>query len=242
MCKSLKNLRKYLDIEILPIYNNNNVYTAAMAGNIGIEISKTRYVMYVHQDIEFLEKSGKQICDIIDSMDEHRIISGAAGISLNFNNSLISDWGFCSENNRIGKIYDEQDIAWDGLEIINPVHSLDEICLIIDKHSGIRFDTSIDGYHLYGLDICLQARSAGYEVAAGPIDLRHYGKYSSSLYRDHNFVMKLLKMHNKWKLQFPFVYMPYAHWIDNKIVSYLPYVIKNNQHKINVSRISISLE
>lgn len=238
----MNNLRDHIDVDVLPIYNTNNVYTAAIAGNIGIEIAKTRYVMYVHQDVEFMPGSGRLISDMIDSMDDRRIISGAAGISLNYNNLNIDEWGFCKDNNNVGVVYDENEISWNGSSEIDLVHSLDEICLIIDKHSGIRFDTSIDGFHLYGLDICLQARSAGYEISAGPMNLRHYGKYSSSIYRDHNFLRKLIRVYDKWKMQFPYVYAPYAHWSDGRIVSYLPYAIKNFDTKIDVSRISVSLK
>ena len=240
MSKSINILRPHLDVYILPIYNSNNIYTASMAGNIGLDVAKTRYVMYVHQDIEFMPGSGKQIADMIMSMDDYRIITGAAGISLNYDNSSIEEWGFCRENNRVGIIYDENGLAGDGGTRTLGVHSLDEICLIIDKYSGIRFDTIINGYHLYGLDICLQARSAGYEVAGGLINLRHHGKYSSSIYRDHNFINKLLIIYNKWKTQFPSVFAPYAHWSNDRIVCYLPYIIKNAGSKLNISRISVS--
>jgi len=240
--KSLKNLRSCLDFDLLPIYNNNNVYTAAIAGNLGLDISKNKYIIYVHQDIEFMIDSGKQIAAIIESMDDKRIIAGAAGMSIQYDNNHIDDWGFCDFNNKVGVVYDENnEIVWDGVEQ-DIVHSLDEILLIIDKDSGIQFDTSLDGYHLYGLDICLQARAAGYEVVASKIDIKHYGKYSSSIYKDHNFIKKLIFIYNKWFMNFPSLYAPYAHWCNDRIVSYIPYVLKNNLHnKIDVSRIAVKI-
>lgn len=239
--KSLKNLRDFLDFDLLPIYNSNNIYTASIAGNIGLDISKNRYVIYVHQDIEFMPESGRQISNLINSMDETRIVTGAVGMTLRHTD--ISDWGFCTENNKVGIVYDENEkIVWNGIESIETVHSLDEILLIIDKNSGLRFDVALDGFHLYGLDICLQARSAGYEVAASRIDLKHYGKYSSSIYRDHSFIKRLIRIHKKWRLNFSELYAPYAHWSDNRIVSYIPYALKNQfDDIIDVSRIAVKV-
>ena len=241
--QSLHNLRDYLKFDLLPVYNSNNVYTAAIAGNLGLDITKNRYIMYIHQDIQFLPGSGKQIADLINSMDETRIITGAVGMSIRHGDEDIDEWGFCAENNKVGVVLNEHDeVVWDGVEEISVVHSLDEICIIVDKFSGIRFDNSINGFHLYGLDICLQARAAGYEIAAGAINMRHYGKYSSSIYRDHNFIKKLVQLHKKWSMNIQSIYAPYAHWSNGRIVSYIPYALKDQyDSRIDVSRIAVNV-
>lgn len=239
--KSINKLRPFLNFDLLPIYNSNNIYTASIAGNLGIDISKNRYVMYIHQDIEFMDNAGYQIANLINSMDETRIIAGAAGVSIKYND--INEWGYCDYNNKVGVVYDEnENVVWNGVESIEIVQSLDEILLIIDKNSGLRFDIALDGFHLYGLDVCLQARAANYEVAATKIDIKHYGKYSSSIYRDHNFISKLIKLHKKWNANFSELYAPYAHWCDNRIVSYIPYALKNQLNDIvDISRIAVKV-
>ena len=241
--QSLYNLRDFLEFDLLPIYNSNNIYTAAITGNLGLDITKHRYIMYIHQDIQFLPGSGKQIAELINSMDETRILTGAVGMAVQYDENDIDKWGFCKVNNKVGVVLNEYDeIVWDGIKQITPVHSLDEICIIIDKFSGIRFDNSVHGFHLYGLDICLQARAAGYEIAAGCVNLRHYGKYSSSIYRDHNFINKLIQLHKKWSMNVPSIYTPYAHWSNGRIVSYVPYAIKDQyDSRIDVSRIAVNV-
>jgi hypothetical protein len=239
---SLHNLRDFLDFDLLPVYNSNNIYTASIVGNLGLDITKNRYIMYIHQDVYFLPGSGEQIVNLINSMDDTRIVTGAVGMSINYYDDHIDEWGFCEENNKIGVVFNEDEIVWDGIKQISVVHSLDEICLIVDKFSGIRFDNSMPGFHLYGLDICLQARSAGYEIAAGPINMKHYGKYSSSIYRDHNFINKLVQLHKKWCNNIKSVYTPYAHWSDNRIVSYVPYALKDQyESRIDISRIAVNV-
>lgn len=240
--QSLKHLRNDLEFDLLPIYNSHNVYTAAIAGNLSLEIAKSRYVMLIHQDLKFTDESGPNIVKLLSKMDNNRIISGFAGIDLSYGDDHIDEWGFSETNVKVGQVFGADTITWDGDTSIKPVHSLDEICLIIDKHSGIRFDPTLKGFHLYGLDICLQARSAGYQVIAGGVPIEHCGQYSSSLYIDHNFVGKIIALHEKWSPIFESVFMPYAHWHKNRIVSYVSYAMKNAANDIiDVSRIAIDL-
>jgi hypothetical protein len=39
--------------------------------------------------------------------------------------------------------------------------SLDELVLVVRRSSSLRFDSMLPGFHLYGTDICLQAKSQG---------------------------------------------------------------------------------
>ena len=42
-----------------------------------------------------------------------------------------------------------------------PVHSIDEMVIILRRDSGLHFDAELPGYHLYGTDICLQSWQRG---------------------------------------------------------------------------------
>lgn len=42
-----------------------------------------------------------------------------------------------------------------------PVHTLDEIVLILRKSSGLKFDYTLPHFHFYGTDICLRAAQKG---------------------------------------------------------------------------------
>ena len=53
----------------------------------------------------------------------------------------------------------------DGPELPARVATLDELLLVVRRDSGLRFDPAL-GFHLYGADICLQARERGLAVVA----------------------------------------------------------------------------
>lgn len=38
---------------------------------------------------------------------------------------------------------------------------MDEVVLVVRRSSGLQFDEALPGFHLYGTDICLQARKQG---------------------------------------------------------------------------------
>ena len=48
-----------------------------------------------------------------------------------------------------------------AFETPREVCSLDEVVLIVRRSSGLRFDEGLPGFHLYGTDICLEARRRG---------------------------------------------------------------------------------
>ncbi len=58
---------------------------------------------------------------------------------------------------RIGWVVDRGRMLRDGPELPARVATLDELLLIVKRDSGLRFDPAL-GFHLYGADICIQAR------------------------------------------------------------------------------------
>jgi glycosyltransferase involved in cell wall biosynthesis len=47
--------RKNHDIDFIPIINNDNRYSASNALNIGIDASKSEYLIFAHQDVRLLD-------------------------------------------------------------------------------------------------------------------------------------------------------------------------------------------
>ena len=66
---------------------------------------------------------------------------------------------------RIGWVVDRGRVLRDGPELPAPVVTLDELLLVVRRDSGLRFEPAL-GFHLYGADICLQAREQGLAVVA----------------------------------------------------------------------------
>ncbi len=66
---------------------------------------------------------------------------------------------------RIGWVVDRGRELRDGPELPARVATLDELLLVMRRDTPLRFDPAL-GFHLYGADICLQARERGLAVVA----------------------------------------------------------------------------
>ena len=74
--------------------------------------------------------------------------------------------------------------------------SLDELVLIVRRSSGLRFDERLPGFHLYGTDICLQARSKGLKNYIIPAFCIHNSNGVKSF--PVNFWRAYLFLRRKW--------------------------------------------
>ena len=87
---------------------------------------------------------------------------------------------------------------FDGVE---EVMSLDELILILRKSSGLRFDEQLDGFHMYGTDICLEARRRGMKCYA----ISAFCVHNTNGYKllPFQFWRNYLFMRKKWKSLLP---------------------------------------
>jgi hypothetical protein len=66
---------------------------------------------------------------------------------------------------RVGWVVDRGRLLRDGPELPARVATLDELPLVVPGNSPLRSDPAL-GFHLYGADLCLQARERGLAVVA----------------------------------------------------------------------------
>ena len=123
--------------------------------------TESEVLIFVHQDVicgnTWLEKVMEQI-SIIERRDRRWGILGVMGVRGN--------------GAFVGNIIDPHTERKFGI-LPCPVRSLDEVCLIIRRESGLMFDESVGGFHLYGADICLQAGLMGMKCYAIDASLKH---------------------------------------------------------------------
>lgn len=124
---------------------------ASKAYNDGIDEATNELLVFAHSDVFFphgwLDRLTRAIRDIA-SVDPNWGVIGVIGIS--------------TERRLAGYVYStglRNTVGGDFAGAVEAV-SLDEMVLIIRKSSGLRFDESLPGFHLYGTDICLQARAS----------------------------------------------------------------------------------
>jgi hypothetical protein len=78
--------------------------------------------------------------------------------------------GIGLEPRMVGQVYCTRAGGVVGTWLCEPatVQSLDELLLIVKRSAGVCFDGRLPGFHLYGTDICLEARKRGLRSYAVP--------------------------------------------------------------------------
>lgn len=225
---SINEWRAGYNIEIIPIINNNNLYSASNALNIGIDAAKSDVLIFAHQDVRLLYDWFYLLDQSLESIDDNWGILGTAGIALRFDRGNIGYWGGALDVGTVavGTVWDSDESLqfppyWDGIKSLTKVHCVDECLFVVNKRSGIRFDSMFDGFHFYGVDACLQARAASYDVYCTHLPIIHYGKYSASFSGDKKYWRYFRYLHNKWKLRFPELLGTHMHWADGELTSYI---------------------
>ena len=165
--------------------------TAAAAYNDGITKATTDLLVFVHQDVYLPEGWIESLSKSIEALSDREPDWGVLGV-----------WGAIDSRRRTGFLY------WTGghgyerpLAGAKEVVTLDELVLIFRKSSGLRFDEKLPGYHLYGADICMEARRRGRNSYVIPAFCIHNTTIGGLLPLE--FWKCYLFMRRKWKDHLP---------------------------------------
>src|ERR1044072_4918685 len=161
--------------------------SAAASYNDAIAKSKTDLLVFVHQDVYLPEGWIESVQSAIDALTEQDPNWGVLGV-----------WGAVDGRQRVGYLWWTGDYGWERpFQGVKEVVALDEVVLIFRKSSGLKFDEQLPGYHLYGTDICLEARRQGKKSYAIPAFCIHNTHIGGSL--PWQFWKCYLFMRRKWK-------------------------------------------
>jgi hypothetical protein len=133
--------------------------SASLAYNDALAQARNEIVVFVHQDVLLPERWLGDLEQTIETLDRAGNAWGVIGC---FGVRAGAQGG-------LGRVYST---GWglQGQPVDKPemVETLDEIVLVIRKSSALGFDPSLPFYHLYGVDLCLKARSVGLECHVMP--------------------------------------------------------------------------
>ena len=167
--------------------------SAAVAYNRAIDACDTPYVACVHQDVYlpdgWMTRVLRSLAWLSDA-DPKWAVAGVIGV-----NAAGTLLGRCWSNG-LGR-----EIAGTSQSLPAPIASLDEIVLIIRVESGIRFDESLPGFHLYGTDITQQALRTNRHAYVIDAPVIHNSLPITSL--DESFRTCYRVMQQKWKPYLP---------------------------------------
>ncbi len=174
--------------------------SASEALNYGGNNAKGEYLLFVHQDVEL--KSDRWLEDTEKIMDtlENCGIAGVAGVPEN-EFQLKSNM-----QNGIPPVSPGEEI-----KIPTIVQTLDECLLIIPKSVFIKykFDENLVGWHLYGVDYCLNIKERGFNVYAIPTFVYHRS-YMTNYPKEYYQLLKII--FDKYRDQYKKIYTSCGIW------------------------------
>ena len=140
-----------------------NIFNAYTAMAAFIKQSTGRFILAVHQDVRCIDSKEMLMnyLEIINSMDNKWALCGNAGCN-----------GF--HEKRIHLINNGNKITYTNLPAL--VNSLDENFIVINADTNISVSADLDGFHLYGTDLCCVADFLGYSSYVIPFMVNHLSK------------------------------------------------------------------
>jgi hypothetical protein len=137
--------------------------SAAAGLNLGLDRAQHDWIVSVHQDV-FLPSAWDHQLEKQLREAERRFgpigVAGVYGVS-----EVVVGQDQPLAARRIGRVVDRGRMLDEAHERPAPVATLDELLLVVRREIPQRFDPAL-GFHLYGADLCLQARERGLAVVA----------------------------------------------------------------------------
>lgn len=141
--------------------------SAGKAYNAGISDASNEILVFAHQDV-YLP------ADWPDKLSRALTRLG----SLDFRWSVLGVYGLTRAGRAKGHVYSTglaKELGEPFDEIV-PAQSLDEMLLVLRRSSGLIFDDRLPGFHLYGTDICMEARRRSMKAYLIPAFCLHNSK------------------------------------------------------------------
>ncbi|MGV3684047.1 MAG: hypothetical protein ACO1NS_00380 [Daejeonella sp.] len=145
--------------------SDGNEFEAFGSINRFLRESQGEFVIICHQDVLITIDDRRQLEDqitLVSSLDPDWAVLGNAGVNNMYNISMVITH------------YDKQSHR-SGL-LPSKVQSLDENFLLIKASANLAVAGDLEGFHLYGTDICLIAECLGYSAFAIDFHIVHNGR------------------------------------------------------------------
>lgn len=156
--------------EFLYIDNSRRNKRDAYAGiNQFLSHARGEYIILCHQDVRLIDDERSPLDRIIQDITNRdpnwALLGNAGGVGLRGLAMRITDpFG---KDRRSGRLPAR-------------VHSLDENFIVVRKAANLGLSRDLEGFHLYGTDLCMTAHSLGYTSYAVDFHLHHIGGSQSN--------------------------------------------------------------
>jgi hypothetical protein len=154
------------EYEIIRINNASGIYSISEAYNIGFEKAVHDVVVFVHEDVAFITNGWGAIILNLFATNQDLGCIGVAGAL--YKSKAPSGWWNVEVERKVANLVQHEDgtkrlvsNGWQPGEKIKEVAVIDGVFLATKKSLGVRFDTSIPGFHCYDLGFSLEIKSKG---------------------------------------------------------------------------------
>lgn len=169
-------------VEVIPIENTANQYSAPQALNRGLDQARAPVAVCCHQDVRlpggWLDRFLGQVA-AVERIDPRWGVTGVMGVA--FGGAFAGHVRDPHTQRPFGRLPQE-------------VQSLDEVFLSLRRDGSLRFDEALGGFHFYGADLCLQARTQGLRCYAVDAPVEHLSAGQS----DELFYEVAERLRKKW--------------------------------------------
>ena len=171
----------------LSLHVERDAPTAAIAYNRALDATTAEIVVFAHHDV-YLPLGWDKL-----------LLSRLADLSTRHPDwALAGAYGVAPDYRQFGPVWTSSLGQIIGRVPLHPepVQSYDEMLIILRRSSGLRFDDTQPGWHMYGTDIVQSARAAGRGAYAVGLPCIHNDRFHGALGSD--FTQSYRWMQRKW--------------------------------------------
>lgn len=199
MLRSL-NTQNFKDIEIIGVNSVEGGFSSASSAlNYGAKQAHGEILLFIHQDVEFLNDNC--LNDLIEAMHstETGDIVGAAGATL-----IDGKYELCSSM-LWGALYKTYNAVWVKKGELRSVDSLDECFFCMNRETWEKhpFDEDIcNDWHFYAVEMCMYAKSQSHNVYVANIPICHKSRTGT---KTKGYFSTLIKLGEKYQQDLEYV-------------------------------------
>ncbi|WP_379087224.1 hypothetical protein [Pedobacter sp. UC225_65] len=153
---------------------DGNLFDAYEAFNVFLRQAKGKYIIVCHQDILINEDDISDLRNKLDELD-----------------AIDSNWAICSNSGAAGPNHIVYHISYPNKGLMSKgrfplkVNAIDENFILVKNTALLKVSNDVNGFHLYGTDLCLQAELNGFSAYAIAFNLTHksFGNRDEAFYR-----------------------------------------------------------
>lgn len=227
------------EYELIIIDNSQNLYSIFEAYNLGIKRSSGAYLYFIHDDILFNTKNWGVVLTSIFEANVNIGLIGVAGGKVK--TRMPSAWWDNYEGQNVinivqhhkGKEKEVHNYGFDKQQNVE-VAVIDGVFMALRKDTRIAFETRLQGFHAYDLNLSFEVIKLGYSiVVTNEISIEHY----SSGVINESWVKSSYKLHKLYRKQLPIFVNGSTVSKDHEVINAHRFINKSLQ--FNFKRLAI---